>query len=230
MGEPRIETVIICSAGAEFRAILPHFPQADVKNSPVGEYFISEINAETVVFLHGGWGKISAAASCQYAIDHWQPKRIINLATCGGFAGKIKQGEVLLPTKVIVYDIIDQMTDAQQAIDKMSTSFELNWLPTPPPQPVITGVLASADRDLLPSDIPGLIEKYQAIAGDWESGAIAWVCRKNGTSCLILRAVTDVVGTESSDAYANYAYFESQTKIVMKNLLDHLPQWLACFG
>jgi nucleoside phosphorylase len=40
-----------------------------------------------LAFLHGGWGKVAAAGSTQYAIDRWAPARLINLGTCGGFKG-----------------------------------------------------------------------------------------------------------------------------------------------
>jgi hypothetical protein len=35
--------------------------------------------------------------------------------------------------------------------------------------------LVSANRDILAGDIPGLIEKYGAVAADWESEAIKWI-------------------------------------------------------
>ena len=34
-----------------------------------------------ILFLHGGWGKIAATASAQYAIDRWNPCLLINLGT-----------------------------------------------------------------------------------------------------------------------------------------------------
>jgi nucleoside phosphorylase len=49
----------------------------------------------------------------------------------------------------------------------------------------------SADRDLIIGEVERLKTEYGAIAGDWESGAIAWVAARNRTRCLILRAVSD---------------------------------------
>jgi adenosylhomocysteine nucleosidase len=51
---------------------------------------------DPVIFLHGGWGKVSAAASTQFAIYTWHPRIVINLGTCGGFEGEIARGEIIL--------------------------------------------------------------------------------------------------------------------------------------
>ncbi|HXV97174.1 MAG TPA: hypothetical protein VEC93_02040, partial [Anaerolineae bacterium] len=86
----------------------------------------------------------------------------------------------------------------------------------------------SADRDLLPEDIPRLKAQFGAAAGDWESGAIAWVAARNETRCLILRGVTDLVGGSGGEAYeGNIHVFVEGTKEVLKQLVEALPAWLA---
>ena len=72
---------------------------------------------------------------------------------------------------------------------------------------------------------PALIEKYNAVAADWESGAIAWVAKKNGVKCLILRGVSDLVSSEAGEAYGNYDLFSQRTKEVMRKLFEQLPKW-----
>ena len=185
---------------------------------------------QAIVFLHGGWGKVAAAGSTQYAIDRWQPKRIINLGTCGGFSGHVERGTLILAQKTIIYDIIEQMKGAAQAIEKYSVDFDLSWIPDPPPQPVQVGTLLSADRDILAGDIPVLVEKYQAAVADWESGAIAWVCSRNNVPCLILRGVSDLVDVQTGEAYGDYAFFEAQSQSIMTDLVQHLPAWLQAFS
>ncbi len=69
--------------------------------------------------------------------------------------------------------------------------------------------------------------KYGAVAADWESGAIAWVAKRNGVRCLILRGVTDLVSAEGGEAYGNIELFHENTKSVMKTLIAQLPEWLA---
>jgi len=225
----KADICILVSAGAEWRALLPHYPGVDIEKSPYGECFYAKIGDQHAWFLHGGWGKVAAAGSTQYAIDRWHPERVINIGTCGGFKGMIAQGEVILTQRTLIYDIFEQMTDPAQAIERYAVDFDLSWLPDPPPQPVRIGTLVSADRDIDPRDIPGLIEKYGAFAADWESGAIAWVARRNGVPCLVLRAVSDLVDGETSEAYGDYAFFAAQCSEIMASFAHYLPGWVEAF-
>lgn len=224
-----MDTCVLISAGAEWRALLPHFPDAENQTTPYGEAFDTTINEQNVVFMHGGWGKVAAAGSTQYAVDRWHPKRIINLGTCGGFNGQVERNAVILPRKTIIYDIIEQMTDYDHAIAHYSVEHDLSWLPEHPPQPVKVGVLVSADRDILPENIPDLIQKYHAVVADWESGAIAWTAHQNDLPCLILRGVSDLVDGNTSEAYGNYTFFEEQCKVIMDGFAQHLSEWLRHF-
>jgi len=225
-----MKILVIISANAEWRAVKEILTPVEVQSTCMGEYFDMKPATKThdteTRFFHGGWGKISAAATAQYAIDHFQPDLLVNLGTCGGFEGCITRWTVILVEKTIVYDIIEQMTDGIEEIAFYSTSLDLSWLEQPYPHPVQRGLLVSADRDIVAGDIPGLIQKYGAVAADWESGAIAWVAKRNGVRCLILRGVTDLVSTKGGEAYGNIEIFHENTKMVMKGLIEQLPDWL----
>lgn len=229
--------VVLISAEAEWRAVKELLAPANIQTTPLGETFdvrsFDMLRTTPLTYFHGGWGKISAAATAQYVIDHWSPELLVNLGTCGGFAGRIATGTVILVEKTIVYDILEQMSDPNEAIAHYSTELDLSWLDTSIQSSVfsgqssiVRGLLVSADRDIVPADIPGLVEKYGAVAGDWESGAIAWVAKRNGVRCLILRGVTDLVGAAGGEAYGNIELFHERTREVMKQLVEQLPGWI----
>ena len=223
--------MVLISADAEWRAVRACLPGAVVQQSPFGEWFPVVLPAdrqgEQVLFFHGGWGKIAAAASTQYLIDRWSPALLINLGTCGGFEGQVDRGTIILAERTLVYDIVEQMGDPAEHIAHYATELDLDWLGDGAPQSVRRTLLVSADRDLLADDVSMLRERYHAIAGDWESGAIAWVAARNGIRCLILRGVTDLVGSDGGEAYGNLALFEQETGAVIGSLLDSLPAWIA---
>jgi adenosylhomocysteine nucleosidase len=219
--------VIIISADGEWNAIQKIFPKKEFINSIYGQWFIHEITGIKVVFFHGGWGKISAAASTQFAIDTWRPELIINLGTCGGFKGHVKKNTIILVNKTIVYDIYEQMTNNQTAIKNYSTTIDLTWLSGNYPIKVLKAPIVSGDRDLVPEEIPNLHEKYGAIVGDWESGSISWVCQKNNVKLLILRGVSDLVGPSGGEAYEgkkNLWYRAAEQ--ILKLLIESLPDWI----
>jgi adenosylhomocysteine nucleosidase len=219
--------VVVISANAEWRAVNELYPMLVIQHSPFGEFADFAFGRQHVTLFHGGWGKISAAATVQYAIDRFQPDLLVNLGTCGGFEGRIERDTIILVEKTIVYDIFEQMTDGLEEIAFYTTELDLSWLPNVLPTQVLRGLLVSGDRDIIVDDIPMLVQKYNAVAADWESGAIAWVAKRNGVRCLILRGVTDLVGGSGGEAYGNIDLFQTRTKSVMKILFDQLPKWLT---
>lgn len=217
--------VVLISANAEWEAIRLLFPDAAYQKSPFGEWFIQDKPVHGI-FFQGGWGKISAAASAQYAIDRWRPDLLVNLGTCGGFEGEIERGTVILAERTAVYDIIEQMHDDEPFLAFYATQIDLSWLAEPYPMEVRRTLLVSGDRDLLVEEIPWLKERYGAVAGDWESGAIAWVAARNGVRLLILRAVSDLVGSGGGEAYGDYERFKQAAREIIRRLVTTLPLWL----
>ena len=215
-------SVILISANAEWQAAKDILKPAKTFSTPFGETF----EKDELIFFQGGWGKISAAASTQFTIDHYQPGLLVNIGTCGGFAGRVPHGTVILVDKTIVYDIFEQMSDPQEAIEAYTTVLDLTWLKEPLPHPVQRGLLVSADRDIVKDDILMLVEKYGAVVADWESGAIAWVAKQNVVKCLILRGVSDLVSSDGGEAYGNIELFHESTRGIMKTLIDQLPDWV----
>ena len=129
-----------------------------------------------------------------------------------------------------MYDIFKKMTDGSEEIAFYTTDLDLSWLPHVLPFPVLHRLLISGDRDIVIEDIPMLIQKYQAVAADWESGAIAWVAKKNGVRTLILRGVTDLVSVSGGEAYGDYDLFIQRTREIMRKLFEQLPKWLSTIG
>ena len=220
--------LVLISANSEWKSVLAYYQPAQLQQTPFGEFFLEKNNGLLIIFGKGGWGKISAAASAQYSIQRWEPDLVVNLGTCGGFEGRVERGTIVLVEETVVYDILEQMGDPEEALDFYKTVLDISWLKEPYPQSVQRGRLISADRDILPEDINRLVADYDGFAADWESGAIAWVCSRNNMPCLILRGVSDLVGAQGGEAYGAIDVFHKSTEEIMNNLLIHLPDWIHC--
>lgn len=216
--------VVLISANAEWTPVKETLKPAQVDTSPYGEFFVHTVAGTPVVFLHGGWGKVSAAASTEYAINRWHPQVLINLGTCGGIQGRVERHAILLITKTLISDIYEAMGDSAEAIAHYTTTIDLDWLGPTFPIEARRAPLVSADRDLVPQEIPFLVEKHGAIAADWESAAIAHVAARRGVRLIILRGVSDLVGSTGGEAIGNIAQFQKGAIIVMTRLLDGLPR------
>lgn len=224
--------LVLISADAEWRSVKSVLCGINTAQTPFGEWFSANIETAAgtrdVVFMHGGWGKISAAASTQFAINYWEPDLLINLGTCGGFQGKIRRGDIILASRTLVYDIYEKMGDYDTHIAHYTTEIDTSWV-SGMDQVVRPALLVSADKDLDPQEIEGLNARYGAIAGDWESGAIAWVAKHNQVPVLILRGVTDLVDATGGEAYGDLAMFERQAAEILKRLITILPAVLSAW-
>jgi len=195
-GGPRV--VALISASAEWKVIRAQLTEPVAHDTPFGEWFVHRFGDRDVVFFHGGYGKVSAAGSTQYAIDRWHPTLVVNLGTCGGFGGERKVGDIVLASETIIYDIFERMGDPDEAIEDFHTRLASVW-PQRLAGRVIRAPLISADGDLDPAAVGRLAAKYHAGVGDWESGAIAWVATHNHVPVIILRGVTDVIDADGND-------------------------------
>jgi len=220
---PRV--VALISASAEWKILVAQIPGEAKHETPFGEWFTHRLGSEDVVFFHGGYGKITAAGSTQYAIDRWHPQLLINLGTCGGFGGERKVGDIVLASETYVYDIVELMGDPEEAIEDFHTRLTPALWPARLASRVVIGPIVSADRDLDPAAIATLHARYHASAGDWESGAIAWVAAHNHTRVLILRGVTDLVDAVTGDpTYHAASAWERASVAVMASLVSLLRE------
>ena len=216
--------IVLISAIAEWNGVKPLFPDSEIQQSPYGERMDVVIGTWNLTLVHSGWGKIASAAVMQYVLDHYSPDVVVNLGTCGGFAGAVQQGDVILVEKTFVYDIVELMGDLDIST-YYASSLDLSWIAEPYPHPVRHGTRASADSDLPPDKI-AFLRSNGAIAADWESAALAWVAQKHQARLLILRAVSDMVSEEGGEAYNNIEIFNERAKDIMKKLFEQLPDWL----
>ena len=220
-----MKIVVMVSAIAEWKAVKKIFPQLEIIVSPYGDMAFLNHAGWDLTLYHSGWGKIASAGAIQYIIDHDRPDIIINLGTCGGFEGLTNLGDIVLVERTFIYDIVELMGDLN-IVEYYASSLDLSWIAEPTPHPVRRGILASADSDLPPQKV-SYLKSQGAIAGDWESGALAWVANKNAARLLILRGVSDLVNEEAGEAYDNLPLFEERTLMIMRKLFEQLPDWLS---
>lgn len=225
---------MLISADTEWRQLRAIFGNPAEGKSPLGEWLVREYKTpkgvRPVLFLHAGWGKVSSGAAAQYAIDRWHPRLLVNLGTCGGLAGEVERGQVILVSETLLYDIHERMGDSQEAIDHYTTRLDPDFWPKDQRQGLRVARLISADRDIDPAEIPELRKRYRAVAADWESAAIAFVAARNKTPLVILRGVSDLVTLEGGEAYGNLAQFEAGTQRVMRDLLQRLEAALPALA
>jgi len=217
--------VAIVSANAEWHAMAPQLAGAAVEHTPYGDWTTRRLAGRDVIFFHGGYGKVAAAGSTQYAIDRWHPALLVNLGTCGGFGGERKVGDIVLASETTIYDVIERMGSADEAIADFHSQLDPSLWPARLASRVVVAPLISADQDLDPAAVAALRTRFHASVGDWESGAIAWVATHNHVPVVILRGVTDVIDHAGGDPTYNAIEVWQQASIaVMATLISLLGE------
>ena len=227
---PRARFVVLISADGEWQAVLHHTLSSIQHPTPYGNWFSQNIVHFSVIFMHAGWGKVSTAGACQFAIDAFQPQLMVNLGTCGGLEGLAELGEILCVSETAFYDIFEGMADYAQAIEFYSSKADLSWLPEELPEHTHRARLVSADQDIQPRAYERLTQEFGAVAADWESAAFAWVARRNGIPWLILRGVSDLVSPTKAETAGNLSLWQARTDQIMEDLLNQLPWYLIRFA
>jgi len=227
---PRARFVVLISADGEWQAVLHHALPSIQHPTPYGNWLSQNIDHFSVIFMHAGWGKVSTAGACQFAIDAFQPQLMVNLGTCGGLEGLAEIGEILCVSETAFYDIFEGMADYAQAIEFYSSKADLSWLPEELPEHTHRARLVSADQDIQPQAYERLTQEFGAVAADWESAAFAWVAKRNGIPWLILRGVSDLVSPTKAETAGNLSLWQARTDQIMEDLLNQLPWYLVRFA
>ncbi|HEX8792340.1 MAG TPA: 5'-methylthioadenosine/S-adenosylhomocysteine nucleosidase [Polyangiaceae bacterium] len=219
----RPEVVVIVSADTEWKVLLAEMGESPKTQTAYGAWFVRTYavagEPKPVVFFHGGWGKVSAAGSAQYAIDTWKPRLLVVLGTCGGLEGAARKGDIVLARRTLIYDVIERMGSADEALAAYAVDLDTSLVPSEVRAKVREELLVSADQDIAPADVPRLEATFHAVAADWESGAIAYVASHNHTPLVVLKGVSDVVSPAGSETYGSMETFEASARQIMSRLL-----------
>jgi len=222
--------ILVCS-DFEWKVVRRRFKDEKLNKSPYGNWFVHPDNhsaKKEVIWFKSGWGKIGSAGSTQYVIDKWKPELIINIGTCGGFYGKIDLYQLVLVKKTIIYDMFDFIGTVGKSVKYHTTNINLSYLKDKNILKLPKKVIVTGDQDLIPEKVPELYETYNAVIGDWESGSISWICKKNGIKLLIIRGVSDLVGSDGNPAYKeDEGVFRDGVKIVMPKLINIVSDFLS---
>ncbi|MHB9146694.1 MAG: 5'-methylthioadenosine/S-adenosylhomocysteine nucleosidase [Symbiobacteriia bacterium] len=216
------DLVVQVSAGLEWRSLLNLLGKGALpgETTPVGHSVevVIDTNSGPLAarLLHGGVGKIHSAAAAQYAICTWQPQLLALIGTCGALDPSLRELDVIVASRTIVYDIDAGMGEATAArIARFTTGLPALCEPPHLPPGTRCGTLLTADHDLTQANADQVRQRFDALAADWESGAVARVCAMNRTPCLVLRGVSDI---PDADVAGQLGKYEQNTPPVMERL------------
>lgn len=187
-------------------------------------FFEGNYNDCKIIFTTAGIGKVNAGITTVLMIEHFKPDLIINTGIAGGYKSTLKPLDIVVADKVL-YSDVDMTSEA-------AGSYSYGQIEGLPPyfSPCIKvlkntsnlhiGSLLTGDQFVTDYEKFNLLvnqkfPSYDVMGCDMESGAIAHVCTLNNTEFLIIRAISDLIGsttpfdynafsTEAADKVSNF--------------------------
>lgn len=168
-----------------------------------------------VVLLKSGIGKVNAAMSTTIMHEHYAPSHVINTGSAGGFAENLEVGDVVISTEVVHHDVdvtafdyaygqvpgmpamyaadTHLITNAITAVKELDIQYE-------------EGIIATGDSFMEdPIRVAFVKEKFPTmIASEMEAASVAQVCYQYNKPFVIIRALSDIAGKQSSISFDEF--------------------------
>lgn len=161
-----------------------------------------------VVLLQSGIGKVNAAMATTILIERFQPTFVINTGSAGGFDPTLRVGDIVISSEVVHHDV-----------DATGFDYVMGQVPQMPPTFKADATLVRVVKDILAgydvqskigligtgdsfindsSRVKRLLDDFpNMLAAEMEGAAIAQVCYQYDIPFVIIRALSDIAGTES---------------------------------
>lgn len=175
-------------------------------------FYQGYLEGKKVVLLLSGIGKVNAAMAATILHEQFNPDKIINTGSAGGFADNLDVGDVVISTEVLHHDVdATAFSYAYGQVPGMPVSYTASPELIKLAGEVIQesdiqaefGIIATGDSFMQREDQIAVVrERFpEMLALEMEAAAIAQVCYQYKTPFVIIRALSDIAGKESSVSF-----------------------------
>lgn len=211
-----------------FKRLMTNKNETTVANSLFIE---GRLANKDVILLKSGIGKVNAALSTTILHERFQPNIVINTGTAGGFDQTLNIGDLVISKEVVHHDVnvtafdydygqVPQMPPTFKAekslIDKtkrVAEQLNIHYK---------VGLIATGDSFMADEEDVNKARKHfpKMIASEMEAAAVAQVCYQYDTPFVVIRALSDIAGKESSISFNEFIHIASEnaTNLVIETI------------
>lgn len=206
---------IIGAMDEEIVLLLKSMTKIEKKSIANTLFYEGQLKGKHVVLLKSGIGKVNAAMAATILHEQFSPSYVINTGSAGGFSNKLSIGDIVISSDVVHHDVdvtafgysygqvpgmpevftadaylIGKVTDVLMELDINS----------------VVGQIGTGDSFMEDSERIALIRgKFPTIiAAEMEAAAIAQVSFQYKTPFVIIRALSDIAGEESTVSFDSF--------------------------
>ena len=174
-----------------------------------------KLSGKEVVLLKSGIGKVNAAMATTILHERFAPSYVINTGSAGGYSDELNIGDIVISTSVVHHDVDATAFDyVYGQVPGMPIKYEADSdLIEKAVQAIqildvqgVKGMIATGDSFMdNPNRVSSVLEHFQdVIALEMEAAAIAQVCYQYNKPFVIMRALSDIAGKESSISFESF--------------------------
>lgn len=180
------------------------------------EYTTGTYEGKEVVLLKSGIGKVNAAMSTTILLEKFNPKVVINTGSAGGFDAALKVGDIVISDEVRHHDVdvtafgyeIGQMAGMPAAYKSDEKLMEVakQAVKEVGQHNYSVGLICSGDVFMSnPERVEAVRKDFPTMkAVEMEAAAVAQVCHQFHTPFVVIRALSDIAGQESSMSFDEF--------------------------
>ncbi|OUR66045.1 5'-methylthioadenosine/S-adenosylhomocysteine nucleosidase [Marinomonas sp. 42_23_T18] len=196
------------------------------------EFYQGKLDGADVVLLQSGIGKVNAAVSTTLLLSKFAPSKVINIGSAGGYAQDLNVGDLVISDQVCHHDVdVTVFGYAMGQVPGMPATYAADDALVAEAKAAVVrlgkvtaqvGLIGTGDSFM---QDPVRVEKVRAdfpalLAVEMEAAAVAQVCVKFETPFVVVRALSDIAGKESSQS------FEEFLVVAAKNSSDMVREML----
>ncbi|MEI3605785.1 5'-methylthioadenosine/S-adenosylhomocysteine nucleosidase [Pseudogracilibacillus sp. SE30717A] len=189
----------------------------DKKETTIANVLFVEgkIDGKDTVLLKSGIGKVNAAMATSILMERFKPTLVINTGSAGGFSKDLNVGDVVVGEQVVHHDVDVTAFDYEYGqVPQMPPVFEADQKLIAKTKEILknlainseVGLIATGDSFMSdPERVQFVRKKFpKMLAAEMEGAAIAQICFQYDVPFVIIRALSDIAGVESSISFNEF--------------------------
>lgn len=189
---------------------------AETKIIANSEFTIGTYKNHEVILLKSGIGKVNAAMTTTILLNEFKPDYVINTGSAGGYDPALEVGAIVISDEVRHHDVdvtafgyeigqVPQLPAAFKSNERLMKLAEEAVMEIGEHQ-AATGLIATGDIFMHnPEKVEEVRNNFpQMKACEMEAAAVAQVCHQFEVPFVVIRALSDIAGKESSISFDEF--------------------------
>ncbi|WP_411747275.1 5'-methylthioadenosine/S-adenosylhomocysteine nucleosidase [Psychrobacillus psychrotolerans] len=211
-----MKIAVIGAMEEEVELLRNEIENPETKSIANSEFTSGTYKNHEVVLLKSGIGKVNAAMSTSILLNEYKPDYVINTGSAGGYDPTLEVGAIVISDEVRHHDVdvtafgyeigqVPQLPAAFKADEKLMKLAEEAVYEIGKHQ-VATGLIATGDIFMHdPAKVEQVRNHFpQMKACEMEAAAVAQVCYQFEVPFVVIRALSDIAGKESSMSFDEF--------------------------